>query len=167
MSASLITVVAAGALGVAATAVGAALTWGTSVQTQGRTERRALEERYHAELRSAITEFCTAMMIYRGAELDRWEAKHGGPYELKAATDQVYKSRTIARDALYRVELSTRNEEIRQMVQGVFEIAKSIKEADSEEDASKQRNQVEMELAKVIVIARDVLGVRDLADPPS
>jgi hypothetical protein len=168
VSGTLITVVVAGLLGMAATVAGGVLTARTSAQAQGRTERLALEERYHLELRSAITEFCTAIMIYRGAELDRWEANHGAPYDPKTVSARVYETRTAARDALYHVELSTRHKEISQAAQKAFDVAKSIKDAETPAKARSRRKKVEEELAEVIVVARDALGVRDiqLSVPP-
>ena len=169
MSGTLITVVVAGLLGVAATVAGGVLTARTSAQVQDRAERLALEERYHLELRSAITEFCTAIMIYRGAEVDRWKANHGGPYDPETVSARVYETRTVARDALYRVELSTRHKEISHAAQKTFDVAKSIKEADTQAEAMSRRKKVEEELAEVRVAAREALGVRDIrlsAPPP-
>lgn len=162
MSANLITVIVAGALGVVATIMGGTLTSRTSAQSLRRSTEFAREDARLRELRAAITEFCTATMIYRGAELDRWEARHGGPYELQATTGRVFETRTAARDALYRVELSTASNSISQAVRDAFEIAKSIKDTDDEAEMKTRRNQVEEELARVIVLARQALGVREL-----
>jgi hypothetical protein len=163
MSAGLLTVVVSGLLVVVATVAGGVLTARTSTHAQGRAERLALEERYHHELRSAITEFCTAIMIYRGAELDRWEANHGGPYDLNATSARVYETRTAARDALYRVELSTLHKEICQGAQKAFAVAKSIKDAETLSEAKSRTKKVEeQELAALIAVARDALGVRDI-----
>jgi hypothetical protein len=131
VSASLITVVVAGALGVIGTAIGGFLASRTSAQSQRLSAQLMREEGYLRELRTAVTEFCTTTMIYRGAELDRWEAKRGGTYELQPANARVYETRTAARNALYRVELSTTSDQVSQAVRAAFEAAKSIKNADS------------------------------------
>lgn len=161
MSASLITVVVAGALGVAATVTGGFLTSRTSAQSQRRGVQFAREEAYLREFRAAITEFCTATMIYRGAELDRWEARHGGKYDLQTTSARVFETRTAARDALYHVELSTTSDQISQAVRTAFEVAKSIKDIKTAPEVKIRRDEVEEELAKVIVLSRQALGVPD------
>ena len=162
MSASFLTVAIAGVLGVAATVIGGLLTSRTSAESQRRGTQLAREEAYLRELRTAITEFCTAIMIYRGAELDRWDAKHDQSPELQAANTRAYETRTAARDALYRVELSTASTQISEAVRAAFEVAKSIKEVKTSSDVKARRNKVEEELARVVILARQALGVRDL-----
>lgn len=162
MSVSLTTVLVAGVLGVAGTAIGGFLASRTSTQSQRLSAHLTREEAYLRELRTAVTEFCTATMIYRGAELDRWEAKHGGTYELQPTNARVYETRTAARDALYRVELSTTSNQISQAVRAAFEAAKSIKDVETASEVKTRRNEVEEKLARVMILARQVLGVRDI-----
>ena len=102
------------------------------------------------------------MMIYRGAELDRWEAKHGGPFEEPTATARALDTRTAARDALYRVELSTASNDISQAVRTAFNIAKSIKDSETIAEAKRRRNEVERKLEEVTHLARQALGVWDV-----
>jgi hypothetical protein len=162
MSASLITGVVAGVLAVAATVMGGLLTSRTSAQSQRRGAQFAREEVYLRELRIAITEFCTAIMIYRGAELDHWEANHGGTYELQPTKARMLETRTTARDAQYRVELSTRSDAIGKAARAAFVVAKSIKDAETEAEVRIQRKRVEKKLSAVIALARQAIDVRDL-----
>jgi len=101
-------------------------------------------------------------MIYRGAELDLWEARHGGPGDIPAVRARAYETRTAARDGLYRVELSIASPSISEAVRAAFKVAMSIKDAQTNADLQMRRGQTEVELGQVVLLAREALGVGDV-----
>jgi hypothetical protein len=147
MQAALVAVVA-GLLGILGTALGGLL---AARNGRASTERQ--------EFRSAIIEFCTAIMIYRGAELDRMDARLAANGNLQELTDRVYTTRTTARNALYGVELSTTSRPVKQAVNRIFNLTKSIKDSSSKSELQGRRDKIEEEIGDLIERAMSILGV--------
>ena len=165
---TLVAAVLAGILGVVATALGGSLSARASAQAQRSVASLAHVNDYVLALRSSVTEFCTATMIYRGAESDRWYIVHvarAGAAAEEAADARVRETRTSARNALYQVELSTGSPAIHSAVREAFAVTKSIKDAQDATQASALRDEVEAKLDVVTRLTRLELGVEDVPVP--
>lgn len=166
--ATLIAAVVAGILGVAATALGGMLSARASAQAQRSVAGLAHMNDYVLAVRSSVAEFCTATMVYRGAEHDRWYIIHvhgAGAAEEEAADIRARETRTSARNALYRVELSTGSPAIHQAVRDAFTAAKSIKDAQDAKEVNALRDEVEAKLDAVTRLTRLELGVENVPVP--
>jgi hypothetical protein len=143
-------------IAVAGTILGSALTYFFQSRTSARND-------YVLALRSSVAEFCTATMIYRGAESDRWyvvHQAHAAAQNEEAADARVRETRTSARNALYRIELATGSPTIHRAVREAFTATKSIKDAGDAAEASRRRDEVEAKLDDVTRLARLELGVK-------
>ena len=165
---TLIAAAVAGILGVAATLLGGSLSARASKQAQKSVASLARMNDYVLTLRSSVAEFCTATMIYRGAESDRWyiiHTAHAGSSAEEAADARVRETRTSARNALYHVELSTGSPAIHSAVREAFSVTKSIKDAETAAESSALRDEVEAKLDVVARLTRLELGVEDVPVP--
>jgi gas vesicle protein len=148
------TALVAGLFGVFGTVVGGVLTTWTARQAADRSAQHAREDLHRQECRSAVAQFATALGVYRTAEMDRWHAKHGGFRDEKSAAADVYSARTVARNALHVLELSTDNQDLCERAQRAYDRAENIKDPDSQAEMDRRADQVDDDLAEMITIAR-------------
>ena len=124
--------------------------------TAERTERRSRRELRRQEFRGAVTQFATALLSYRVAEMDRWHARHGGWKEEGIAAAEVYRTRTAIWDAFYQLELSTDSSELRRLARRALDRAYSIRQLDTQAEMDECADQVRDDLTDVIACARRV-----------
>lgn len=148
------TALVAGLLGLFGTVVGGVLATWTARQTADRSARRTHEELRRQEYRSAVIRFATALGAYRGAEMDRWHALHGGFRDEASAAADVYRTRTAVWDAFYGLELSTDNPDLSQQARRAIDRAASIRKPDSQAEMDRRADQVRADLAEMITTAR-------------
>jgi len=155
------TALVAGLLGLFGTALGAGLTTWTTRQTTARSEQRAWLETRRQEFRSAVTQFASALLAYRLAVADHWLAQHHDDRDAAAASAQSYKSRAVALDGLYVLELSSDDGQLTKLAREAVDTARTIRYADSQDDMETRSNNARTALEKVIVQARLVEPGRD------
>jgi hypothetical protein len=96
----------------------------------------------------------------RGAELDRADARRGGGQDLPALTAHAYRTRTAARNALYRLELSVTSTRISLEARRAFDLAKSVKDATTKEQTQERRDGTDTAITNLVQIAREIMKIR-------
>jgi hypothetical protein len=147
------TALVAGLLGLVGTLLGAGLTTWTVRQTAARSDQRVWLETRREEFRSAVTQFASALLVYRLAEADRWGARRRGRKD-EAAEREAYRQRAAMLDALYVLELSSDSDQLKKLARSAVDMAHHIREASDEDEMGRRTHDVRDVLEKVIVAAR-------------
>jgi len=155
------TALVAGLLDFFGTALGAGLTTWTTRQTAARSEQRAWLESWRQEFRSAVTQFASALLAYRLAMADHWVARRQRGRNAAAASKESYKRRAVVLDALYVLELSSDDDQLRKLAREAVDKARNIREADTRDEMESRTNEVRNALEKLIAQARIVEPGRD------
>lgn len=156
MSLELGTVLVAGLFSLGGAALGAVLTIFTAGQAASRSERSTRSEVMRQEYRSALVRFSAATLAYRESEIDRWHAQRGGFKDEKEATEEVYRTRRSAWQALYELDFSTDDKEVVSLAQCALDRAHEIKELESKTDMNLAAEKVRVDLESLIAYARTV-----------
>ena len=155
------TALVAGLLGLFGTALGAGLTTWTTRQTAARSEQRAWLETRRQEFRSAVTQFASALLAYRLAMADHWVARRQRGRNAAAASKESYKRRAAALDALYVLELSSDDDQLKELAREAVRTARNIRGADTQDEMENRTNEVRNALENLIAHARLVEPGRD------
>jgi hypothetical protein len=147
-------VIVAGLIGVLGTCVGSFVTVWASNQNEERAAKQARDTSYRNEYREAVARFGTALLAYRLTELDLWFSRRGGRMEVAEARDHAYQARVDSWDALFQLELSTRDDVVLEAARRVRDNADSIHEADDRQNMQQRADGVREELRSVITTAR-------------
>jgi len=113
------------------------------------------------EFRSAVTHFASALLAYRLAMGDHWVARHEGGRDATATSEERYKRRAAVQDALYVLELSSDDDQLKKLARDAADAARNIREADTQHEMENRSNDVRNALEKVIAQARVVAPGRD------
>lgn len=145
----------AGLLGLLGTVIGAVGTTWTTREAATRSDHRAWLETRRQEYRSAVTQFASALLSYRVAERDRWNARHEEGRDETIAKQEALRLRAAMLDAFYVLELSSSdNDRLRELARNAVEMAYSIREADTSDEMIRRSHQVREAIEGIIDAAR-------------
>jgi hypothetical protein len=148
------TALVAGLLGLFGTVLGAGLTTWTMRQTAARSDERAWLENRRQEFRSAVTQFASALLVYRLAEGDRWAARRQSGKNDETAEREAYRQRAAMLDALYVLELSSDSDQLKKLARSAVDMAHHIRKANNEDEMGRRTHDVRDALEQVIAAAR-------------
>ena len=162
------TVIVAGLLSLFGTAFGAALTTWTVRRTNDRSERLAREAVRRQEYRSAVIGLASSILAYRQAEVEHWHAQHGGSWSKRKSEAEISRTRTLAWNAFYELQLSTNSSDIIDAAQRAVDSARRIREVDSEDEVGRFSSQTRNNVAAMVECARNTQAwVMDTGSQPS
>ncbi|MFF4589059.1 hypothetical protein ACFY30_08650 [Streptomyces sp. NPDC000345] len=127
--------VAASVIAVLGTLLGAGLTQRFQLRTVERTERFTRDEKLRQERMDAYGSYAGALVNYRRALVHRWfrEREGGSPEEVTENRMAGYQLRSVAQEALFRVQMLSPDEALVQRAwQALLEIDLVHKAADRE-----------------------------------
>ncbi|MGW0117324.1 hypothetical protein [Streptomyces sp. NPDC003327] len=131
---------------------------------QGRaTERSAAlarTEQLRQERIETYSAFGSAVVDYRNSQNDRWfrAAQNPGSEEAEESRHASYRQRTIARQALFRVQLICDDQEVRRLAEAAFAETHCLHEAPGLKERAERSEQAKATLARFISAAAP--GVR-------
>ncbi|WP_166663521.1 hypothetical protein [Streptomyces sp. NBC_00582] len=153
--------VAASVIAVLGTLLGAGLTHRFQVRAVERTERFTRDERLRQERMDAYGSYAGALVNYRRALVHRWFREHegGSPEEVTENRMAGYELRSVAQEALFRVQMLSPDETLVQRAWEVLLQIDRVHKAADPEDFDRCRDITRELIKDFVTTAKGTLGL--------
>ncbi|HEY3631010.1 MAG TPA: hypothetical protein VGL21_08935 [Jatrophihabitantaceae bacterium] len=147
-------------IAVAGTLLGALVTYLFQQRAADRAERFASAERRRDERRDSYAAFAGACAHYRRSEMDRWHRSAEDPESEKhsVAKEESYRLRSDATEALFRVQLVTKDAELCRAASDALQLVGQIHDATDAADCSERVRVARAAIDRFVHAASDSLS---------
>ncbi|GKQ36606.1 hypothetical protein [Streptomyces sp. A012304] len=151
---------AASFIAVVGTLLGAALTHRFQLRSVERTERFTRDERLRQERMDAYGAYAGALVNYRRALVGRWFLEHedGTPEECRQARAEGYELRSVAQEALFRVQMLSPDEALVERGRRTLKRIDQLHKAHDRAALDRLRDDTRAMVTEFVTAARDALG---------
>jgi len=151
----------AGLIGVSGTVIGSLLAMWAAARSEDRVERRAREAAMREELKGALISYCSAIVTFLAAGLDRWGPAPGEGDEAgtRERAYRYYQARTEASTADYRLRLATTDQEVATNLSKAFDLVQTMRDVGKGEALQQRIKDVHTAVSAAVSRGRYLLGV--------